>query len=176
MAAARELFAERGVAGTSIGDVRERAGVSTGALYHHFASKEALHQAVVEDALGGYREAFLEALHANPGAREGVSATVAMHLAWCEAHRDLARLMLLHPPPPPSPGNRDFFAVVERWRAPHVHYGALRDLPFDLTYVLWLGPAQELTRLWLSGRTAIRPTAAEAELASGAWGALKGTA
>lgn len=43
---AGELFGTLGYERTSIEDVLERAGVSKGALYHHFASKEALFEAV----------------------------------------------------------------------------------------------------------------------------------
>jgi len=46
--AARELFAERGYAGAGRELVAERAGVTRGALYHHFPNKEALFRAVVE--------------------------------------------------------------------------------------------------------------------------------
>jgi AcrR family transcriptional regulator len=43
---AQGLFAERGYEGTSVEAVLDGAGVSRGALYHHFASKEALFEAV----------------------------------------------------------------------------------------------------------------------------------
>jgi len=46
--AARELFAERGVTETSRDDIAERAGVTRGALYHHFPSKNAVAVAVIE--------------------------------------------------------------------------------------------------------------------------------
>lgn len=46
--AARQLFAERGFAGAGREEIVARAGVTRGALYHHFASKEALFQAVYE--------------------------------------------------------------------------------------------------------------------------------
>ena len=49
MAAARRLFTERGYAGTGREDIAAAAGVTRGALYHHFASKEALFRAVVEE-------------------------------------------------------------------------------------------------------------------------------
>lgn len=45
---ARQLFTERGYAGTSIEDIIERAGVARGALYHHFPGKGALFAAVYQ--------------------------------------------------------------------------------------------------------------------------------
>jgi AcrR family transcriptional regulator len=48
LAAARELFGERGFADTGREDIAERAGVTRGALYHHFESKAAVAAAVIE--------------------------------------------------------------------------------------------------------------------------------
>ena len=45
----RRLFAKKGYAGTSIADITRAAKVTRGALYHHFATKEALFFAVYED-------------------------------------------------------------------------------------------------------------------------------
>ena len=49
VAIATRLFAAHGYEGTSIEAVLTEAGVSRGSLYHHFAGKEALYEAVVED-------------------------------------------------------------------------------------------------------------------------------
>ena len=50
--AARALFAERGFASTPREEIVERAGVTRGALHHHFGRKEALFRAVFEDLEG----------------------------------------------------------------------------------------------------------------------------
>ena len=45
---ATALFAERGYAGTSLADVASASAVTRGAVYHHFASKQALFDAVLD--------------------------------------------------------------------------------------------------------------------------------
>lgn len=49
LAAARELFAERGYAGVSTEEIVQRAGVTRGALYHHFDGKEDVLRAVLHE-------------------------------------------------------------------------------------------------------------------------------
>lgn len=50
LASARTLFAERGFEAASIDDIAEAAGVAKGAVYHHFASKEAIFVDVLDAA------------------------------------------------------------------------------------------------------------------------------
>ena len=51
VAAALELFVEKGFAGTRLDDVAARAGVSKGTLYLYFDSKEALFKAVIQEGI-----------------------------------------------------------------------------------------------------------------------------
>src|SRR5207247_1683791 len=48
LAAARRAFAERGYAGTALEDVCAAAGVTRGALYHHYAGKAGVFRAGCE--------------------------------------------------------------------------------------------------------------------------------
>jgi AcrR family transcriptional regulator len=47
--AAIQLFTERGYTATSVREIVERAGVTKPALYYHFASKESLYLAILDD-------------------------------------------------------------------------------------------------------------------------------
>jgi AcrR family transcriptional regulator len=49
IATARALFADRGYAGVGTEEIVRAAGVTRGALYHHFAGKRELFEAVYED-------------------------------------------------------------------------------------------------------------------------------
>ncbi|HEY2719757.1 MAG TPA: TetR/AcrR family transcriptional regulator [Solirubrobacteraceae bacterium] len=57
---ARGLFAERGYAGVGTEEIVRAAGVTRGALYHHFAGKRELFQAVYEDVEQGLLERVAE--------------------------------------------------------------------------------------------------------------------
>jgi AcrR family transcriptional regulator len=48
IAAASKAFGSDGFSGVSIDQIASRAGVAKGAVYHHFASKDALFEAVLE--------------------------------------------------------------------------------------------------------------------------------
>ena len=81
--AARELFAEQGFVATTRDQIAERAGVTRGALYHHFESKTAVAAAVVaalEDEL---------VARVVGAATEAEDVRTQLHLA-CRAYMDAA--------------------------------------------------------------------------------------
>ncbi len=53
LAAARQVFAERGYHAASLDLVSERGGCTKGALYHHFGGKEGLLLALLDEQLAG---------------------------------------------------------------------------------------------------------------------------
>ena len=89
------LFAERGYEGTSIEAVLEAADVSRGSLYHHFAGKERLFEAVVEGVHTRVGESTLEAAAA-VGDADPRTLLRAGYLAWVRlAGEPVVRRILL---------------------------------------------------------------------------------
>jgi AcrR family transcriptional regulator len=58
LTAAIDLFSEVGYAAAGLGEIIERAGMTKGALYHHFDSKEALATSIIEQGTNLTRDAF----------------------------------------------------------------------------------------------------------------------
>jgi AcrR family transcriptional regulator len=95
--AARQLFAERGFAATSIDDIAEAAGVTKGALYHHFASKDRLFEVVFRAVEADLYDAVVGAL---PAGGTGVDLLVhgARTFMQCCLAPDVHQIVLVDGP------------------------------------------------------------------------------
>jgi AcrR family transcriptional regulator len=97
LAVATRLFAELGYEDTSIENVLQSAGISRGALYHHFNGKDALFEAVLEavEADVGQRTAA-----AMVGATDAYTALRAGSQAWVRIAGDpvVQRILLIDAP------------------------------------------------------------------------------
>ncbi|NKY28047.1 TetR/AcrR family transcriptional regulator [Nocardia gamkensis] len=172
--AAERQFAEHGALDATLTQIRAAAGASVGALYHHFPDKADLYRQVWANALADYQEHFWAAVGESTDARAGVTEGVREHLRWVGENQHRATVLTSARPPGvrESESNRRFLSDVTRWWRTHAGYGAVRDLPIDLVYALWLGPAQEYTRQWLGGEMRVGPAEVAGELADAAWLAL----
>jgi len=72
--AARSLFAEKGYHGAAAEEIVGRAGLTRGALYHHFEDKRDLFRVVVDEMEGEIDEEIEAAERAQPGLPEAVMA------------------------------------------------------------------------------------------------------
>jgi AcrR family transcriptional regulator len=97
LAAGRLLFGRDGYTATSVDDLAHEARVTTGALYHHFATKTLLFEAVFE-------EAHAELLAASAQAAEGASSGTEMLIRGFELfldavlQPDLQRIIIIDAP------------------------------------------------------------------------------
>jgi len=69
---AQGLFAQKGYEATGIMDICDAAGVSKGAFYHHFPSKQAIFMALLEDWLAQLDVLMQAVMAAAPNVPEGL--------------------------------------------------------------------------------------------------------
>jgi AcrR family transcriptional regulator len=97
LAAARQLFAEQGFAQTGREEIAERAGVTRGALYHHFASKTDVAEAVVEEMEAELVDRVVAAALAGTGAFDQLQRSCRAYIDAC-TEPAIARILLIDAP------------------------------------------------------------------------------
>jgi AcrR family transcriptional regulator len=145
VAAARELFAQDGFAATSLDAVVARAGVTKGALYHHFAGKRELFAAVFSRE----QQRLLEAI--GSAAEEEVSDPWRALEAGCRGFLDFTL----------DPGVQRIF-LLDATAA--LGWERIRELESDSLTLLQLGIEQAIE----AGQIEPRPAAPLAHLLFGA--------
>jgi AcrR family transcriptional regulator len=182
--AALSLFLDKGFGATTLDQILERSGASVGSFYHHFESKVEVAAALYLQTLESYQAAFIKELRRHGEARTGIEWTVRHHLRWTRRNPELATYLTHCREPEVSEAsesharelNRVFFEQTSAWLIPHVRGGRVRRLSPQLYYALWMGAADEYTRLWLLGpcpRDSKQLARAEDVLARAAWENLR---
>jgi AcrR family transcriptional regulator len=124
--AAAELFQARGYHGATMHEVAAAAGVTGGAMHHHFPSKKALGVAIIRERVApAVRETWMAPVTNAPTASAGVAAVFAAIAASLEAAGAVQGCPLNNLALELSFGDREFSAevaaVFAEWR------GALAD-------------------------------------------------
>jgi AcrR family transcriptional regulator len=91
--AAARHFAERGFSATSIDDVCREAGVVKSAVYWHFASKEGLLAAVLEETATAWIEGIVASVHQTGDPRERLTRAISGMRELVETRPALLRLL-----------------------------------------------------------------------------------
>jgi TetR/AcrR family transcriptional regulator len=149
MAAARPLFAERGVQRTTIDEIANAADLSVGTVYFHFQSKEGLYLALVDEALEINTKA-MAAIDRNLPALDRVIAAGQAYLQFALEHPDHFRMVALRAlDPRTDPDLADIeervasrvealVGMVERDLAEAIADGSVRSVPVrDAMRFLW---------------------------------------
>jgi TetR/AcrR family transcriptional regulator len=91
--AARRLFAAHGFASTSMADIAAAAGVSKATVFHHYRSKQALYEALVSEAMTGFREQLVPLLDPVHDLRGSLQEFAAAHVARLTGMQATTRLI-----------------------------------------------------------------------------------
>jgi AcrR family transcriptional regulator len=95
VAAARALVAERGYENVGMAEVLERAEVSRGGLYHHFAGKQELMAAVLESLERDVMAQLASVAVRAPDPLAAIASGVDWYLDECTSSQELKRIGLL---------------------------------------------------------------------------------
>jgi AcrR family transcriptional regulator len=178
LTAARSLFGAKGYAQTSVDEIADAARVTKGAVYHHFAGKEALFRAVYDEAEA---DTYQRAIVARDERDPPLGQLSSMMNAYLDAalDREIRRITLIDGPavlghePELSAEQRANVGEVRSFIAAAIGRGEIADLdPGVLTDLMgglaWLGAV-------LIAR-ASDPNAARAELGKALDAMLRGLA
>ncbi len=179
LGAARRLFAERGYAGVGTEEIVREAGVTRGALYHHFAGKQDLLAAVYEQIETEVVEDVASRVGPRSGPLDALIAGAELFLDRC-LDPEVQQIALLDAP-----------AVLgwERWREIGARYGLglisglleagiaageIRRQPVDPLAHALLGALDEIAMLVARAEDPARARAEAGETLAGLLEALRG--
>jgi AcrR family transcriptional regulator len=97
IATGRRMFAERGFSGVSAEEIVGAAGVTRGALYHHFDGKPGLFRAVLEEVEAETAARFANEALSKPDPWEAMAAGLEMFLDVCQ-EREVRQIALTDAP------------------------------------------------------------------------------
>jgi len=114
LAAAEQAFARRGYAATRLEDVADAVGVKRPALFYHFRDKQALYDAVIEEALGDLVARIERSLFASGPIAPRIEGAVEAWIDAIQARPALARLILRHAADAEERPSTRLFPAAER--------------------------------------------------------------
>jgi AcrR family transcriptional regulator len=182
--AALECFNDVGYDRTSIARIRDRSGVSNGALFHHFPNKEAIAEGLYLEAMRAVQQGYWAVLEQRPNTvRESLDGVIGNLLTWVEANPQWAQFLYAqgHLDWSTAAGselhtlNSELNAAYRTWLGTFIAVGTVRDVPMVVAVAIVTGPAHAIAQRWLAGQIPGPLTAYADHLIDAAAAALTGT-
>ncbi|MBI2217921.1 MAG: TetR/AcrR family transcriptional regulator [Candidatus Rokubacteria bacterium] len=167
--AALEVFAGRGYHRASVDDIVRASGTSKGAVYHHFATKQAVFLALVDDFSARLATAVASTIASRQGALAKVQGALEAALTTFADNQALARLILLEAVSlgPLYEAKRAevhdrFAALIRAYLDEAAAERSIPPLDTHVATLVWLGAVNEVVVQWLhSGKPDLRGTVPE---------------
>lgn len=179
--AATALFLARGFDATSMEQVRQRAGVSNGSLYHHYPTKGHLARALYEATLADFHAVLLKIVATDPAAETGVRGLITAYIGWVLKYPDRARVLHELRRTKAIAGveadwgamNAKAYETLGAWTKACITRGEMKDMPVSVWVALVIAPLLQLTPSWLQQEKPSVPTRLRTLLSDAAWAAVK---
>lgn len=96
LAAARRVFAQRGLNGTTVREVAQAAKVNNAMIYYHFKDKEDLYRSVLEDSFSAMMNIWKDPVFAgDTPVRSKIGKYVAGFIRFQKGNEELRRIMAM---------------------------------------------------------------------------------
>lgn len=154
VAAALRLFAERGIKATTIRDIAQEAGVTEGALYRHFESKEQLAQSLFAECAEILYESLSASIAGVEGAQPRLCALAQGFFDFAETNPEAYEFVMARHhdsvtgPRPGQPLPKDIFVNVMR---EGMEAGELRMMDAHLAAAMMIGMCLRTVFFWDRG-------------------------
>ncbi len=96
LAAARRVFAQRGLDGTSVREVAEAAGVNNAMIYYHFKDKQDLYRSVLSDSFSSMATIWNdEIFKTSASVKQKIQKYVEGFIRFQQVNEDLRRILAM---------------------------------------------------------------------------------
>ncbi len=170
LAAAMQVFGEKGYHGAGVEDIVQASATSKGAFYHYFPSKQAIFLTLMDDLALVVEQGVEAAIASEHGAIAKVEAALRVVVETAAEQRDLAKILLVE-----AVGlgpefeqkrleiHRRFARVIQQHLDRAVSEGSIPPQDTILVSQSWIGAINEIISQWLiSGGTPL--TSRQSEL------------
>jgi TetR/AcrR family transcriptional regulator, fatty acid metabolism regulator protein len=154
---AARIFSEKGYYGSVVDDIVKASGTSKGAVYFYFQSKEQIFLSLVETYVGTVAQELQAAVHRSRGLMAQVEAAVATLVRSFQAHRPLAKIVLIDWPAAGAEFQGKRIAlkamlveVLRGYLDRAVQDGKIAPQDTELAAYVWIGAISEVVVRWLS--------------------------
>lgn len=158
--ASLQCFLAHGVEAATIEQIRDISGASSGSIYHHFGSKQAIAIALYVEGLEELGNCLRREMAAHNSLEEGVGKILQAYFDWVSTNRDWALYLLRVATADLTADESQAIDEVNRvaredlanWLKPFEERGEILFCPPELSASLVYGASTHFMRHWLSGR------------------------
>lgn len=172
---------EHGIEAATIEQIREASGASSGSIYHHFGSKQAIAVALYLEGMEELATVFREAMAREHDLRSGIQRILKSYFRWVGENREWALYLLRVATADASEKDAATIDEINRrtrddlmnWLRPFAERGEIMELPGELYASILFGAATHYARHWLVGRLTLDLNTVTKHLSEVTWRALR---
>jgi len=96
LAAARKVFAQQGINGTTVREVASAAKINNAMIYYHFRDKADLYRAVLSDSFSSLTDIWVDPIFLSPvSVRDKIKKYIEGYIRFQQVNEDLRRIMAM---------------------------------------------------------------------------------